>query len=128
MLLATPAVLLLSLTDGSAAPWFLSGSNVVAAELPTAAAVVAITALLLRRYQLDLDSSDRGRRIALVVCLTFAFARAGDCWNGTPVSVDVRPGRVWDWSDPQLARPIRDLVAGQLLGQVFDGPCVAPGA
>lgn len=25
-------------------------------------------------------------------------------WNSTPVSVNVRPGRAWDWSDPQFLR------------------------
>lgn len=59
----------------------------------------------------------RGRRRRAALFLTtllvawsfFAQLRAATTWdvwewNGSPVNVDERPERVWDWSDPQILR------------------------
>ncbi|HEX8693085.1 MAG TPA: hypothetical protein VF746_11735 [Longimicrobium sp.] len=40
----------------------------------------------------------------------FAYGR-GDDWNDTPVSVELRPGRLWDWRDSQIRREAADLLA-----------------
>lgn len=40
----------------------------------------------------------------LVVNLPAAFSWATWQWNETPVDVDLKPERVWDWSDPQSLR------------------------
>ena len=73
MLLALPLVALFSLIDSSDNPFFLHPPWVGRIELATAAAVVAGTAVLLRRYQLDRDSSAAGRRTAMLTALAFAF-------------------------------------------------------
>lgn len=31
-----------------------------------------------------------------------AYLRSSTCWNAEPVTIDLRPGRVWDWHDPQV--------------------------
>lgn len=45
--------------------------------------------------------------LALGVQLIGVFNYPGGTWNETPVSVDVRPQRVWDWRDPQIVREWR---------------------
>jgi hypothetical protein len=50
--------------------------------------------------------------IALAACIAFgvfvhgrgAWRFAAQQWNEFPVSVDVKPERVWDWNDPQFLR------------------------
>jgi hypothetical protein len=42
--------------------------------------------------------------IALWVQVVGAFYYPAGNWDGSPVSVDVEPQRVWDWSDSQLER------------------------
>jgi hypothetical protein len=34
-------------------------------------------------------------------------------WNRTPVDVDARPSRVWDWRDPQVLRGWKDPGGGR---------------
>jgi hypothetical protein len=41
-----------------------------------------------------------------------ALLRSSWCWNRVPVHVDIRPARVWDWTDPQFLRGAR-VLAGQ---------------
>ena len=41
-----------------------------------------------------------------------ALAYGGPGWNGTPVSVDRDPRRLWDWNDTQLSRTSRRLLDG----------------
>jgi len=42
-----------------------------------------------------------------------------DGWNQVPVSVDHRPERVWDWSDPQILRALRGGWHGTDLGPLL---------
>jgi hypothetical protein len=44
-----------------------------------------------------------------------ALAYSGPGWNGTPVSVDADPRRLWDWRDTQLTRTSQHLVSGDWL-------------
>jgi len=59
----------------------------------------------------------------VVVNASGALFRSSYCWSATPVIVDARPSRVWDWGDPQFARPIRDLAAGRSIRSVVIGSC-----
>ena len=46
-----------------------------------------------------------------------ALLRSTTCWNTTPVDVDKKPRRVWDWNDPQFLSGFNRLVS--------DGPRAA---
>lgn len=73
--------------------------------------------------------------VAVVAVLVWSFfvsatggvLYASACWNTTPVSVDVDPGRVWDWSDPQFLRPYQDLLSGRSVTEVALSPTCAVG-
>lgn len=41
-----------------------------------------------------------------------ATTRSSTCWNDTPVPVDLRPSRLWDWRDAQFTAGIRGVLAG----------------
>lgn len=41
-----------------------------------------------------------------------AILRSAWCWNNVPTDVDVHPGKIWSWSDPQFLRGVRTLVWG----------------
>jgi hypothetical protein len=43
---------------------------------------------------------------SLAVAILGITRPAGD-WNRRPVNVDQHPERLWDWSDPQILRPLR---------------------
>jgi hypothetical protein len=60
----------------------------------------------------------------LFVNATGALLRDSRCWSVLPISVDVEPARIWDWSDPQFLRPYRDLAQGHSLGWVLGGYCI----
>ena len=62
----------------------------------------------------------------LFVNATGGLLRAGYCWSAYPTPIDSQPARVWDWSDPQLLRPYRDLVSGRSVGAIVAGSCRAP--
>jgi membrane protein YdbS with pleckstrin-like domain len=64
---------------------------------------------------------------SLFVSATGGVLYASACWNTTPVSVDVDPGRVWDWSDPQFLRPYQDLLSGRSVTEVALSPTCAVG-
>lgn len=48
-----------------------------------------------------------GIAFAFVVHMGGAVRDEGFIWNQDPISVDLDPSRVWDWSDPQFLRPFR---------------------
>jgi len=59
----------------------------------------------------------RATRVSVAACLIAlsffinfrgANARAVYRWNGSPVNVDDRPSRIWDWRDLQFLRGIRE--------------------
>lgn len=54
-----------------------------------------------------------------------ATSRPAACWNLDPVSVDEDPARVWDWSDWQVARPLRALGETGSVVEAFIRPCAA---
>jgi hypothetical protein len=50
---------------------------------------------------------------ALTIVLSIVFQAVGaicypSSWNGSPVDVDRKPARVWDWSDTELMRCLRE--------------------
>jgi hypothetical protein len=56
-------------------------------------------------------------RVVFAVTIAYSFAvqmvgvtRSAGNWNRVPVNVDQHPERVWDWSDPQMLRPVNDLI------------------
>jgi hypothetical protein len=63
--------------------------------------------------------------VALSVVMTApgALLRSAYCWSATPTFVDDSPERVWDWSDPQFARPIERLRSGDSVRSVVAGAC-----
>lgn len=44
----------------------------------------------------------------LLIHANGAWNHGADQWNGTPVSVDHDPKRIWDWQDPQFLRMYRE--------------------
>lgn len=52
-----------------------------------------------------------------------ASSHAALCWSATPAYINNDPGRVWDWSDPQFARPFKALAHGRSLASVLVGNC-----
>lgn len=54
-----------------------------------------------------------------------ATMRSGFCWSANPVFIDEAPDRVWDATDPQFLRPVRDLIDGAGLNATFLGSCRA---
>lgn len=52
-----------------------------------------------------------------------AISRSAFCWSATPTFIDDAPGRVWDWSHPQLFRPVRRLADGVSPRNVLIGAC-----
>lgn len=60
---------------------------------------------------------------SLVVNFQGAYIRGAYCWSASPVSVDVVPQRLWDWSDPQFIRGYRLLLTGHSVRQVVAGSC-----
>jgi hypothetical protein len=63
---------------------------------------------------------------SVAVTLPGALTRSAFCWSATPRFVDTAPGRLWDWGDPQFARPVRDLAHGRSLHAVVTGSCTDP--
>jgi hypothetical protein len=61
-----------------------------------------------------------------IVNASGALFRSGYCWSASPILVDKRPSRVWDWADPQFMRPVRDLADGRSLRAVTIGSCPRP--
>jgi hypothetical protein len=43
---------------------------------------------------------------SLVVAL-LGITRGAGGWNARPANVDLHPERLWDFSDPQMLRPLR---------------------
>lgn len=60
---------------------------------------------------------------SVAVNATGAVLRSGYCWSATPVHVDQDPSRVWDWSDPQFARPYRRALEGASVHDVVLETC-----
>lgn len=54
--------------------------------------------------------------------------RAAFCWSATPVPLDEDASRLWDFSDPQMLRPLRDLRDGRPVGNVLFGACASDAA
>jgi hypothetical protein len=54
-----------------------------------------------------------------------AVLRSAYCWSATPTQIDLKPSRVWDWSDPQFLRPVKKLDEGASLHEVALGSCDA---
>lgn len=52
-----------------------------------------------------------------------ATVRSAYCWSATPVIVDRRPSRIWQWSDPQFLRPFKDLSEGASVRDLVAAPC-----
>ncbi len=52
--------------------------------------------------------------VSVLVHAGGALTPASECWNGSPVAVDDRPSRVWDWSDAQALLGLRLLASGQV--------------
>jgi hypothetical protein len=63
--------------------------------------------------------------LSLALTLPGALTRASYCWNTSPTFVDTEPERVWDWSDPQFARPFGRLQAGDSIRSVVVAECDA---
>ena len=61
--------------------------------------------------------------VSVLFAASGALDRSAFCWSATPQFVDTHRGRLWDWGDPQLARPVRDLVHGRSLRAVVVGGC-----
>ena len=77
-----------------------------------------------------------GRRavtVAMLVVLVWGVAvnasgallRSSYCWSASPVLVDKDPSRIWDWSDPQFLRPVKDLRDGMSLHDVVLESCTS---
>lgn len=77
-----------------------------------------------------------GRRVFVVAMLVIlgwgalvnasgALLRSSYCWSARPVHVDLKPSRIWDWSDPQFFRPVKDLFDGASLHDVVLESCSA---
>jgi hypothetical protein len=75
-----------------------------------------------------------GRRVvvfAMLVILAWgalvnasgALLRSSYCWSATPVHVDLKPSRIWDWSDPQFLRPVKDAFDGASIHDVVLESC-----
>lgn len=75
-----------------------------------------------------------GRRVVVVAMLVIlgwgalvnasgALLRSSYCWSATPVHVDRKPSRIWDWSDPQFLRPVKDAFDGASLHDVVLESC-----
>jgi hypothetical protein len=54
-----------------------------------------------------------------------AYLRSSTCWNAEPVSIDLRPSRVWDMHDPQVLAGFRAMARNGPWAAMV-GPC--PGA
>lgn len=54
-----------------------------------------------------------------------ALLRSSYCWSATPVHDDREPSRIWDWSDPQFFRPVKDAFDGASLHDVVLESCSA---
>ena len=61
--------------------------------------------------------------VSVVLAGTGATLRAGFCWSATPEFIEDDPHRVWDLNDPQLLRPVRDLVDGESVRSIVIGAC-----
>jgi hypothetical protein len=85
-----------------------------------------------------LASSWRHRAVRLTAAVMMVYGVAVQCvgvycddddWNRRPVSIDVRPERVWDWSDWQVLRAARSGWKGfellPLLKEAFTDPVPA---
>jgi hypothetical protein len=56
-----------------------------------------------------------------------AYLRSSTCWNAEPVSVDLRPSRVWDVHDPQVLAGFRSIAkSGLRTAMVGSCPGAAP--
>jgi hypothetical protein len=77
--------------------------------------VVPVLVLFLIPVLARIQERDRWWRlteVAMAVCIAFGVFVHGrgawrfptQQWNQIPISIDVRPERVWDWSDPQFLR------------------------
>lgn len=60
-------------------------------------------------------------RVLFAVAIAYSFAvqmvgitRSAGNWNRVPLNVDRHPERVWDWSDPQMLRPVSDLIRARV--------------
>jgi hypothetical protein len=61
--------------------------------------------------------------LSVLFAASGALDRSAYCWSATPRFVDTHRGRLWDWGDPQIARPVRDLARGRSLRAVVVGAC-----
>jgi hypothetical protein len=57
-----------------------------------------------------------------------AWSKPAQCWNVEPVSIDLDPGRVWDWGDMQALRPARVVSDGGSLRDAVLQRCDDAGA
>ena len=119
MLLTLPLVAVFSLLDHSGDPFFLQGPWVPRIELVTAAAVVAGTAVLLRRYQLDRDDTAAGRRTAILVALIFAFGTSA--WS-------IGSRALWQQTVSMAAIAGALVLCGRLDKRWRPGPAIGLGA
>jgi len=59
-----------------------------------------------------------GAALAIAVSIALnaegAYLRSSTCWNAQPVSIDLRPARVWDLHDPQALAGYRAIVTDGL--------------
>lgn len=83
-------------------------------------------------HALALRAAGQTRLLRVVVVLAVASVavhsqgaavRATICWNSDPTFIDFDAGRVWDWSDPQPLRGIRELLDGHGLRDVVLRTC-----
>lgn len=87
-------------------------------------------------YDMSWRNATRHGRVALLAFASIvvwsvavnasgALLRSAYCWSATPVPVDSKPSRIWDWSDPQFLRPAKVLSDGGSLHDVVLETCPA---
>jgi hypothetical protein len=81
----------------------------------------------------SLNGGRRALAIAMLVVVGWgvlvnasgALLRSSYCWSATPVLIDQKPSRIWDWSDPQFFRPVKDAWNGASVHDVVLESCSA---
>jgi hypothetical protein len=92
-------------------------------------AVEVLARRVAQRDDIPLLSRSPRRTLAVfsILALLWSFAvnaqgailRSAWCWNNVPTSVDLHPGKLWQWSDPQFARGLRTLIWDNNRGSEF---------
>jgi predicted anti-sigma-YlaC factor YlaD len=96
-------------------------------------AIPVFAALFAGGLRASLTGGRRAAAIAMLVIVGWgalvnasgALLRSSYCWSAQPVLIDQRPSRIWEWTDPQFFRPVKDAWNGASLHDVVLESCSA---